>query len=1014
MAGNIKGITIEIDGNATGLSKALNSINGGLKTTQSALKQVDSLLKFNPSSTTLLEQKQRLLATAIEGTKKKLDALKEAQEKASEALASGDISQSEYDALTRQVEKTTQELGKLESQQEDCATQSELLASSSQQVVSPLEQLTSTISSQESELDELKTKYMNAALAYGENSEQAQNLKGKIETLSTELNDNKQKLSDVENAANDAGDAIEESGEQADGAATGGWTVIGGVISNLASDIIQGAIDKIKEFGKSVMDTGIGFSQEMSKVQALSGASAEEMELLEQTARAYGATTQYSATEAAEALGYMALAGWDAQTSADNLGGVLYLAAAAGMDLGAASDMVTDYLSAFSGTAMTSTEMANMLAYAQGNSNTSAAQLGEAYKNCAANLNAAGQDFQTTTSFLEAMANQGLKGSEAGTALNAVMRDITKNMYQVEDAAGAAGLAEAGMSSVTGDLNDLIGMQTIQIGDMLIPVADAQGNFRDLTDIMMDVETATAGMGDAEKASALQTTFTSDATKGLNLILNEGMENVAGYEVALRGASVTSSGFGDAATNAGIPIDDMRKKLEEAGVSADEFDDALAASEGDADKFVAGLAKAADEGEDVSSILEDLGISMEDLQTAMDDSTGSAEEMANTMNDNLAGDLAELGSATDELKLQIYDIVEGPAREAVSLVTDEIIPALSEALNWMTEHSTLLGVIAGIIGIVTVAMGLQAAAQAIQTAMNAAEVTSLGALIAAKWASAAASMAALAPYILIVAAIAAVIAIIVLCVTHWEQIKQTVITVATACWTAITTRFAAIKTAITTAVSNAWSTVTTYFGNIKSTITTAATTAWTTVTSKFNAIKTSITTAISGAYTTVTTKFNSIKTTITNAINTARSTVTTAVNAIKNAFNFSWSLPKIKLPHFSIGTGPTVLGVSLPSISVSWYKKAYDEAMVLSNPTVFGASGNALLAGGEGHGNEVVSGEAHLMDLISQASGAEAMYAVLEAIQSLDNKLYGKIYDAVADQDTASQRDMKRMVRRYV
>lgn len=213
----------------------------------------------------------------------------------------------------------------------------------------------------------------------------------------------------------------------------------------------------------------------------------------------------------------MSLAGWDAQQSSSALGGVLNLAAASGMELGQASDMVTDYLSAFGMQAQDSAYFADMLAYAQANSNTSAAQLGEAYRNSAANLNAAGQDVETVTSMLEAMANQGYKGSEAGTALTAVMRDITNNM---EDGA-------------------------IKIGETSVAVSDAQGNFRDLTDILLDVEKATNGMGEADRAAALGATFTADSTKGLNLMLNEGVENIARYEEALRGSTGAAEDMAD-------------------------------------------------------------------------------------------------------------------------------------------------------------------------------------------------------------------------------------------------------------------------------------------------------------------------------------------------------------------------------------------------------------------------------------------------------------------------------------
>ena len=208
----------------------------------------------------------------------------------------------------------------------------------------------------------------------------------------------------------------------------------------------------------------------------------------------------------------MALAGWDAKTSAEALGGVLNLASASGMDLARASDMVTDYLSAFGLTADKSAYFADLLAFAQGNANTSAEQLGEAYKNCSANLASAGQDIETTTALLAMLSNQGLKGSEAGTALNAVVRDMTSKMKD-----GA-----------------------IQIGDTAIQVQDAEGNFRDLTDILKEVESATNGMGTAEKASALQATFTADSIKGLNLILNAGVTSAEDFEQALRNSSGTA------------------------------------------------------------------------------------------------------------------------------------------------------------------------------------------------------------------------------------------------------------------------------------------------------------------------------------------------------------------------------------------------------------------------------------------------------------------------------------------
>lgn len=320
------------------------------------------------------------------------------------------------------------------------------------------------------------------------------------------------------------GDGLDNLGESAEeagssmGEAEGKANSLADSLKKLFAVISMAAVlSQVGKYASDAIDIGKDYTAMMSEVQALSGATGSDLALLENTAREYGATTVFSATEAAEALKYMSLAGWDAQQSSSALGGVLNLAAAGGMELGQASDMVTDYLSAFGMQAQDSAYFADMLAYAQANSNTSAEQLGEAYRNSAANLNAAGQDVETVTSMLEAMANQGYKGSEAGTALTAVMRDITNNM---EDGA-------------------------IKIGDTSVAVSDAQGNFRDLTDILLDVEKATDGMGEAERAAALGATFTADSTKGLNLMLNEGIENIAGYEEALRSSTGAASDMAD-------------------------------------------------------------------------------------------------------------------------------------------------------------------------------------------------------------------------------------------------------------------------------------------------------------------------------------------------------------------------------------------------------------------------------------------------------------------------------------
>ena len=370
---------------------------------------------------------------------------------------------------------------------------------------SPLGQLNTKIEKQEKDLSKLKTEYANVVLAEGKNSSAAVNLRTRIDSLNTELNENKQKLKEVTLATESAGKA------QAN--ANSGWTMARGIVSNLASQGMSILIQKLKEAAKAVISLGTDFTASLSKVEALSGATNSQMAQLSERAQELGRSTVFTATNVSDAFGYMALAGWDTTQMLDGIDGVLNLAAASGMDLAQASDMVTDYLSAFGLEASDAGQMVDMLTYAQANANTTTEQLGEAFSNSASSMNTAGQSMETTTAMLEAFANQGLKGAEAGTALAAMTRDITQKMQDGK----------------------------IMIGDTAVTVQDANGNFRNLIDIMADVEAATEGMGSAEKSAALMTTFTARSYKAVGMALTEGTDNIKEYEAELENCTGTAS-----------------------------------------------------------------------------------------------------------------------------------------------------------------------------------------------------------------------------------------------------------------------------------------------------------------------------------------------------------------------------------------------------------------------------------------------------------------------------------------
>lgn len=315
-----------------------------------------------------------------------------------------------------------------------------------------------------------------------------------------------------------------------------------------------------------------------------------------------------------------------------------------------------------------------------------------------------------------------------------------------------------------------------------------------------------------------------------------------------------------------------------------------------------------------------------------------------------------------------------------------VVTKLQEMCVWMTNNQGVVAALAVAVGVLVGAIGLYNAVQAVRAAMNAAEVTSLGALIAAKWADVAASMAVIAPYALVVAAIAAVIAIIVVCVKHWDEIKAKALEVAEAIkkkWTEFKDKVSSLMTDLMNKLKSIWdniksavvekcsallSAASEKFQAMKSAIEEKVNAAKQTVSNVFSNIQSTISDKVNAAKTTVSNVFSSIKTEIQNKINAARDAVQTAINKIKSIMNFSWSLPKLKLPHISISGSFSLSPPSAPKFSISWYKKAMENAMILNSPTIFGyseASGK-LLGGGEA-GSEVVAGQNTLMGMISNA-----------------------------------------------
>lgn len=1009
------------------------------------------------------------------------------------------------------------------------------------------ETLRSTISKQEDTLQQLKQRYVDVATEQGETSDEARELARQIQDLSSELHENKTKLSDAEYAADKLDNSLEEV-ESSAKKADDGFTMFKATLANLAADAIMRAVDGIKNLVGNVIELGQNFTSTMSEVSAISGATGEDFEKLEACAREYGATTVFSASNAAEALKYMSLAGWDADQSTSALGGVLNLAAASGMELGAASDMVTDYLSAFAMEAGDAAYFADLLSYAQSHSNTTAEALGEAYKNCAANLNAAGQDVETVTSLLEGMANQGYKGSEAGTAMAAIMRDITNGMKD-----GA-----------------------IKIGETSVAVMDAQGNFRDLTDILTEVEAATNGMGDAERAVALSSTFTADSTKGLNLILNEGMDNIAGYEEELRGASGSAEEManimndnlsGDVAamnsafeelglkiydalesklragvqfiTNGVIPaIEWLGGHIPEVTIAVSGLGAVIAAMnwgtisskiamvKGALIKLAAALggvslpaiaiiavitavalaftnlwknneefrnkitaiwdgikAKFDEFGQGIVDRLNALGFEFEDITEVMKAVwdgfcevlapifEGVFQQISSILNEALdiltglfdifagifTGDWDMVWQGVQEVFGAVWDFVVATFENWISTFTsladtvlgwfgtdwetvwtnvktffsdtwNAIVSFFSGILSGiyssvtgtMTEiHDTFTNIWDSITGFLSgawetikniVTVGIMAVKEIISAAFQIITLPfrfiwenckdtvlsiweTIKSVIGEKIDAVKEKITTVTTAISNVAS-AAWNAISSTASSLWEGIKGTIgskidaakekvstatsaiTSVASSAWSSVSSTASSLWNTISSTVSSKISAASSAVSSATSTITSVASSAWSsvsstassqwesirsTISSKLSSAKSTVSSLMSGitstmssglssALSTVSGKFSSIYSTISSKMSAARDAVGNAISALKSKFNFSWSLPHLKLPHVSISGSFSINPPSVPHFGISWYK----DGGILTRPTIFGAAGNNLLAGGEAGAEAVV------------------------------------------------------------
>lgn len=1010
MASRIKGITVEIGGDTTGLDKALKSVNSSIKTIQSGLKDVSKLLKLDPTNTELLTQKQKLLKDAIGSTKEKLDALKLAQEQAKAQLESGELGQDKYDALQREIIETEQELKRLQEQ----AIES------------------------------------NAALA---------------------------KIEEVGDKLQTAGDKISGAGQK-----------------------LLPVTAAVAGLGTAAVKTTADFDTSMSQVQAtmgitkdamseLNGESVNTVEALRDLAKQMGSETAFSASECADAMNYLALAGYDTQEIYDTLPTVLNLAAAGGIDLASASDMVTDAMSALGMETSEADTMVDQMSKTASTTNTSVSQLGEAILTIGATAKTVKGGTAELNTALGILANNGIKGAEGGTHL----RNVILALQSPTDKAAAC-------------------MESLGV-----EVYDSEGNMRSLNDILTGLNTSMDGMTSAEKQNIISSIFNKTDLAAVNSLLSNTGDSWDSLQQSITESVGAAQQMADTQLdNLSGQITILKSALEGLAISFGEIlMPKIRAAAKKVQEFVDKLNGMNDEQKETvlkiaavvaaigpmlilfGKVTSTVGTAMKGfsgltkgiakLGVKIAGSSGSITGLGSALGavagpvlavvaviGTLAAAFATLWKTNDEFREniigtwnQIKETVSGFCQgivdrlnslgfefesitEVLSAVWQGFCDLLAPVFEGVFNHiantlSTVLDVILGIVDVFISVFqgdwsGAWEAVKGIFTTMweglvswfenilgtlkgvadvvlgwfgtswdevwNAVSTTFtniwngiitffsntwetiknvvsvgiqfIGSLLEAAW-----DIITL-PFQLIWENCGDTITSI------WETFKTTVgnainavsttlSSVMNAIQTTISTIWTAISTKISTVVNSIKTTVSTVFNAIKTT----ASTIW-------NGIKTSISTVVDGVKTKVTTVFNSVKSTLSSVFSSIKSTATSVWNGIKSAItgpidqakthisnalnsiksffaNCKLSLPHIKMPHFSISGSFSLNPPSVPHLSVSWYK----EGGIMMEPTLFGINGSSLMAGGE-------AGPEAILPL-------KGFYAKLEAM--LDSKL---------------------------
>ena len=971
----IAGITIEIDGNVTGLNKALKSVDEQLGKTKFALKDVNKLLKLDPKNTELLRQKQKLLQDAIKTTKERLAKLKEAQSQATKP--------DEWDALQREIVATEEDLQGLEKEF------------------------------------------------------------GTLETTAAE------KLKSVGEKLQGVGDKMEGAGK------TLSKTVTAPILG------VAGAAVK----------TTMDFDAQMSKVGAISGAQGEDFDALRAKAREMGATTKFSATEAAEAMEYMGMAGWKTQEMLDGIPGIMNLAAASGEDLGTTSDIVTDALTAFGKGAEYAGDFADVLAVASTNANTNVSMMGESFKYSAAMAGGMGYNYRDVAIALGLMANSGVKSGQAGRALRNVMQRIAKPTEESTQAIKYFNLSTTNADGSQKSLREV--MQSLRETAKKQPEAfdaaadaalklsqqfeDGEISEEEYNDGMLDISTgANEFMGNIARLAGAQ------GLPGLLAIMKSSDEEFNSLADAIDNSGGAAEQMSERMLdNLQGQLTILKSQLQEAAISIGDIltpviRDLTSLVQGLVDKFnnltpqqkemivriaeiVAAVGPALVIGGKVTKTVGKIADGIGDAITAVKGVSavvqgggglmGALKAVATMIGPGglvLAGIAAVVAAGValylnwDKIKAKAKQLKEFLKKtwENIKKTAEKIWKNITTAISnaWTAIKTTVSGAIENVKTTVSgawtkIKSGVSGAWNNIKTAVSTG-VNAVKTAVSTKFTQIKDAVKGAWEKVKSGAT------------TAWTNIKSAVSTGVSAVKSAISGKFTQIKSGLASSWNNIKSKAVSTWNSIKSSVagvaeklksslTSKFTAAGSSIISKFNSVKSTVTSTVSSIASSVKTKFSKLKENIASAFSKIkvsdpfgelRRAAEGVIKTIKGLFNIKLSFPKFTLPHFSVSGKFSLNPPQVPKLDVKWYKKAYDNPFLFTKPTVLQTPAGAK-GFGDGSGAEMVYGHRQLMRDIAAAKGGEVTINVY-ASEGMD---VNALADKISDRFVALQRQQERV-----